>query len=178
VAGPSQTDAPALDIVGELAEELLRLVRAFNRARQQFLAKAEYDVERSAHLLLRCLKVEGTMRAGALADRMGADPSTISRQVASLVRDGHVVRRADPIDGRASLLEITDAGLDILAGLDVERSRHFARMLEGWSETDLELLGRLLGRFTDDYTAYNFAGDDRNDSPGPDDRATRPERTN
>ena len=46
----------------------------------------------------------GRQRASALAELVGADPSTVSRQVASLVKAGFVDREADPDDGRACLL--------------------------------------------------------------------------
>ena len=39
-----------------------------------------------------------------------ADPSTVSRQVASLVKAGLVERQADPDDGRASILVPTELG--------------------------------------------------------------------
>ena len=59
--------------------------------------------------MLKCLQTEGPLRAGALADCLQSDPSTVSRQVAALVKDGLLERRADPDDGRASLLVLTDA---------------------------------------------------------------------
>ena len=71
------------------------------------LAAAAHDVEWSAHVLLRCLAHEGPMRAGALAEMLQSDPSTVSRQVAALVKDGLLERQADPADGRASLLVLT-----------------------------------------------------------------------
>jgi DNA-binding MarR family transcriptional regulator len=45
-----------------------------------------------------------------LAERTGLDPSTVSRAVGSLVDLGLVERQADPRDGRASVLALTDAG--------------------------------------------------------------------
>ena len=53
----------------------------------------------------RALRVinDGPICASALAEMVQSDPSTISRQVAALVRDGLLKRRADPIDGRARI---------------------------------------------------------------------------
>src|SRR4051794_15781166 len=50
-----------------------------------------------------------------LAGRTGLDPSTVSRAVASLVGLRPAERRADPADGRAGVLALTDAGRTALA---------------------------------------------------------------
>jgi DNA-binding MarR family transcriptional regulator len=149
---PAHSDlAPASPSVAAIADEFMLLMRSYVRMRQQFLAAAEHDVEWSAHMALRCLANEGPMRSGTLAERLDADPSTVSRQIAVLVRDGLVERRADPIDGRASLLVITEKAHAVLADHDDLRRRHFGRMLETWDERDLATFARLLGRFTEDF---------------------------
>src|SRR5690349_22300310 len=51
--------------------------------------------DRSAIVLLKNLVAMGPSRSSALAAAVHSDPSTISRQVAALVRDGLVERRAD-----------------------------------------------------------------------------------
>jgi hypothetical protein len=57
---------------------------------------------------------DGPRRAGALADAVHSDPSTISRQIGHLVKLGYVERTADPEDGRATLLAATDEGRRVL----------------------------------------------------------------
>src|SRR5688572_8855841 len=49
-----------------------------------------------------------------LAAEHALDPSTISRAVAALGRAGLVARTADPSDGRASTLHLTDHGHAVL----------------------------------------------------------------
>src|SRR5581483_774589 len=94
---------------------------------------------------------DGPMRASALAECLRSDPSTISRQVAALVKDGLLERRADPEDGRASLLVPTPKAQAVLADHDEIRIEHFTRMLSGWSDEDLRSFAELLRRFTNDY---------------------------
>jgi DNA-binding MarR family transcriptional regulator len=144
---------PVTPDVVQVADEMSRLMRSFNRMRQQFLAAAAHDVEWSAHMVLRCLANDGPMRSSALAERMDSDPSTVSRQVAALVRDGLIERRADPIDGRASLLVLTDRAHDVLADQDAQRHRRFARMLAGWDGEDVKRFATLLQRFTDEFNS-------------------------
>src|SRR5829696_6019412 len=89
---------------------LLRLMHPLKAAVREGAPGGGHD--RSALLLLFPL-VHGPCRPGVLAEQSHADPSTISRQVAELVRRGLVERQADPSDGRASLLAITDAGREV-----------------------------------------------------------------
>jgi DNA-binding MarR family transcriptional regulator len=62
-----------------------------------------------------------------------------------------VERRADPEDGRATLLVPTAKADAILHEQNDIRLQHFARMLSDWSEADLRTFAELLQRFTKDY---------------------------
>src|SRR5262245_11500612 len=106
--------------VGELTEAEMehgrRLAAAmFAMAKQQASVAVRLSklggFDRSAFILLKNLIHMGPSRSSALAAAVHSDPSTVSRQVAALVRDGLVERRADQDDGRASLLAATPAGL-------------------------------------------------------------------
>ena len=137
--------------VAELATVFSDLMRTFIRARRQFLAKAKHDVEWSAQLVMSCVVNEGPLRASVLSEIVESDPSTVSRQVAQLVKDGYLERRADPDDGRASLLVPTERGLALHSEHLRVRNSHFARMLGEWGESDLQQFSALLRRFTADY---------------------------
>jgi DNA-binding MarR family transcriptional regulator len=91
------------------------------------------------------------VRASAIAEGLQSDPSTVSRQVATLVKDGLLERRADQGDGRASLLVITDRAHVVLAQQDQQRIDHFADMLGDWSSEDRRQFAALLSRFTTDF---------------------------
>jgi DNA-binding MarR family transcriptional regulator len=137
--------------VAAVADNFVALMRAFVKARARSLAAAEQDVEWSAHMLMRCLDNEGPLRASAIAEVLHSDPSTVSRQVASLVKDGLLERRADPGDGRASLLVLTPKADAVLAEHNQFRLDYFAQMLESWSDIDLRRFAGLLDRFTQAY---------------------------
>jgi DNA-binding MarR family transcriptional regulator len=98
---------------------------------------------------------EGPIRAGALAGVVQSDPSTVSRQVAALVKDGLLERRADPEDGRAALLAVTDRARTVLAEQDRIRLGRYDEMLADWDADDLSRFAELLSRFTDDYENAN-----------------------
>jgi len=143
--------------VAAVADTISTLMRSFSKARTQLLAAAAHDVEWSAHVLLKCVANEGPIRASALAGLIRADPSTVSRQVAALVKDGLLERQADPVDGRASLLVTTARAADVLADHDEIRDEHFARMLADWDGRDLRRFAALLHRFTDDFNEHKDA---------------------
>ena len=143
--------------VRDVADMFTVLMRSAGKARARMLAAAAHDVEWSAHLLLKVVAQGGPIRAGALAECLHSDPSTVSRQVAALVKDGLLERRADPEDGRASLLVTTEKAAEVLARHEEVRLQHFAKMLAGWSERDLHRFAALLRRFTHDFESANHS---------------------
>lgn len=166
-AGPDDITAPGgqdeiaaprgRDDIAAVADNFVSLMRSFTRVRSKMLAAAAHDVEWSAHVLLRALALDGPMRASALAERVESDPSTVSRQVAALVKEGLVERRADPEDGRACLLVPTAKAESVLREHEEIRLQHFASMLADWNEKDLRRFAALLGRFTHDFERANNA---------------------
>jgi DNA-binding MarR family transcriptional regulator len=140
--------------VAAVVDSFVTLMRSFVRVRARLMASAEREVEWSAQVLLRALSV-GPMRASTLAERVDVDPSTVSRQVAALVKDGLIERRADPEDGRATLLVVTGKGAEAIREHDDIRLQYFNRMLENWSDRDLQRFAILLERFTNDYDCAN-----------------------
>lgn len=140
--------------VARVAQSVQRLAHVLTRSRAQLLDKARHDVEWSAHVLIHTLASQGPMRSTALAQAVQADPSRISRQVAVLVRDGFVLRQADPVDGRACVLIATAKARQAVAEHARVRDQHFAQMLVTWSEQDCARFAELLDRFTVDLETY------------------------
>jgi DNA-binding MarR family transcriptional regulator len=145
------TEAPERAAVAAVADNVISLMRTFNRVRTRMLAAAAHDVEWSSHIVLRAVANEGPIRASGLAECIQSDPSTVSRQVAALVKEGLLERRSDPEDGRASLLVVTDRAQEILAEHDEIRLNHFAHMVEGWSARDLRRFAAMLKQFNVDF---------------------------
>lgn len=144
-------DAGTPHVVSELGRQLARFGRAMVRFKaHQGVGAGETSM--AAYGLLFQL-AEQPRRAGALAEAVHADPSTVSRQVAQLVDRGLVERQPDPADGRACVLVPTRAGLDMLAALRRGRDEHLAVVLSTWAPADVEQLVRLLARFVTDFEA-------------------------
>jgi DNA-binding MarR family transcriptional regulator len=86
----------------------------------------------------------------ALAARAGLDPSTVSRAMATLVDRGLVARQADPVDGRAAVLVLTDVGRKTLDRADQEYRDVLERALTRWTPAEIASFAEAIDRFTTD----------------------------
>jgi DNA-binding MarR family transcriptional regulator len=84
-----------------------------------------------------------------LADRVGRDYTTVSRQVTKLESSGPVERRASAADGRVREAAITDNGKALTNEIDVARDEMARAIFKDWSELDVVNLVRLMRRFAD-----------------------------
>jgi DNA-binding MarR family transcriptional regulator len=132
-----------------LSAEVVRLVRASHGFRAQIHAAKPDGIEWAGSMLLLQLCKDGPQRSSSLAAAVCVDPSTVSRQIGDLVDLGLVERRADPHDGRATLLAATQAGEMRYQQLHERRDRAFALMLAEWSDPDVSALVDLLRRLND-----------------------------
>lgn len=107
----------------------------------------DVNLERSAYGIMCKLADEGPQRLGALATAFGLDPSTITRQVQALEEIGLAARTTDPSDRRASILDLTDTGREVLDTTRTRRRSKLQRALSDWPESDLTDFGRLLKEF-------------------------------
>ncbi|OJF09844.1 MarR family winged helix-turn-helix transcriptional regulator [Couchioplanes caeruleus] len=131
------------EAVSRLADELQRFFRLGARAKSMLNA-GDLGAEFSALMLLFPLCQMGPLRVTDLAEVKGADPSTISRQAAQLVKAGLARREADPADGRASRLTVTDAGLTACQRLQEARLVLISETLSDWPA---ERVGAFAGLF-------------------------------
>ncbi|MFE5284239.1 MarR family winged helix-turn-helix transcriptional regulator [Nocardia sp. NPDC056611] len=147
--------APTTDIddglVDAIAYEIARLTKLRDRTNAQISALTGGEIEPAAFSILFQLIHGGPKRSGALAEALYSDASTISRQVASLVKRGLIERRADPADGRASVLDVTPAGRTVAAQIRARRNDSLRDMLTDWTPGEREVFSRLLHRFVDGY---------------------------
>ncbi|MFQ6392667.1 MarR family winged helix-turn-helix transcriptional regulator [Nocardia sp. KC 131] len=123
----------------DTAEDLIRELYLIGRAIRATLLHPE-----EGHLLpggigvLGALESKGSCRQGDLAVDLCIGPSALSRHVAELVGSGLISRRADPHDGRVTLIQVTDEGRDLLKLVRESRARGLQRVLADWSEDEAE----------------------------------------
>jgi DNA-binding MarR family transcriptional regulator len=118
------------------------------------VAQVKVGMDRGAFFVLATLVECGEQRSSALAERVRADPSTVSRQIASLVKAGLVERRADPADGRASVLAATRTGERMVEDRKGMRRTLVRDLLADWSPGDLADLARVLPALAESYERH------------------------
>lgn len=123
----------------EAEQDFLRALGAVARSRRVVGA----EVHRRTGLLptqltyLYSIASADGVRINALAQEHLVDPSVASRQVAPLEKQGLVERRPDPLDGRAALLRLTDAGREVVSRA-LEAAHDVTRpALRTWSTEDI-----------------------------------------
>jgi DNA-binding MarR family transcriptional regulator len=122
--GPAPDDAAA-----RLYVAVGRLVRMLRRT-------GTADVSPGALSALSTLARSGPSRLGDLAAREGVAAPTMTRIVAVLEDAGLVNREPDPADGRAVVVEATEAGTALVQGESFARSSALRRRVTALSETD------------------------------------------
>ena len=130
----------------EIADALIDVVRAHGSLKARLASVVESDVA-PLFVLVRLVK-DGPQRAKELAGQLCADQSTVSRQVAALVKAGLIERLADPDDGRASILVPTALGAARVQEHFAHRGQALAPVLVDWPEADRTVFLHLLRRYT------------------------------
>jgi DNA-binding MarR family transcriptional regulator len=134
-----------------LASALMDLVGALNSPRgdEVLLKEAGVGLDRALFPLLVRIGASKAINVVDLAEQVGRDHSTVSRQMGKLEGLGLVRRGAGKADRRAREAAITEEGRRTVDLITEARQRLFDRMLAGWSEKEIEGLGRLNRRLAD-----------------------------
>jgi DNA-binding MarR family transcriptional regulator len=134
-----------------LAQVLVDLVGMLNSPRQDdvLLREAGVSLDRALFPLLARIGSSHALNVAELAEQVGRDHSTVSRQTAKLESLGLIRRRPGKSDQRAREAVITPAGRQMVHAITKARRRLLDRLFAGWSEADVEALTRLNRRLAD-----------------------------
>jgi DNA-binding MarR family transcriptional regulator len=130
----------------QIEQQMTVLLRRVQRIHLS-TSTGDVNLERSAYGIMCKLADEGPQRLGALASSFGLDPSTITRQVQALEEIGLASRKTDPSDRRASILDLTDNGREVLEETRGHRRARLQLALSDWSDQDRVDFARLLQQF-------------------------------
>jgi DNA-binding MarR family transcriptional regulator len=107
--------------------------------------RAEHRFSLSQGAVLGRLDREGSMSIGDMAVAERVRPQSMTQTIADLEADGLIARRADPGDGRRTLVDLTDQGQQILDQDRRQREGWLARAIaDDLSEPDQQVLIRAL----------------------------------
>ncbi len=93
-----------------------------SRRTSEDLARAVGQTAARWHVL--SVLSDGPRTVPSVARRLGLAPQSVQRVVGDLLANGHVEATDNPDHARSSLMELTPAGRDLVAGL-FEQSREF-----------------------------------------------------
>jgi len=134
----------------EIHAVLLRLHGYMNRPDldQAFLARAGVKLDRALFPLLTRIGLAHPISVVELANLVGRDHSTVSRQVAKLETLGLVERKAAEGDQRVRRLEPSATGRRMLDQFALARRKFVSKRLGNWTNEERSMLLDLLQRFT------------------------------
>lgn len=144
------------------ADALNEAIRAIGLRHRELAiaALAPFGIHPGHKLLLLELEVAGACTQAQLATASGYEPPTITLSVRQLEGAGLVARRQSPTDGRATIVELTDAGRALLPKLK-DAWRHLAEQaVAGLTTVSVEQLTATLADLADSLSAGDAAGGD------------------
>lgn len=119
-------------------------------ARHAFFVRAravDQHLDRSAYVVLSRIELDGLMSIGELSEAFGLDVSTLNRQTTAMMKRGLVERVPDPDGGMARKFRMTEDGRERLAAYRSANVESLGRVMDDWSEADVEHFADLLLRF-------------------------------
>jgi DNA-binding MarR family transcriptional regulator len=136
------------DPLKALHEALLQIVNVLNRPQgdNMILARAGVSLDTALFPLLVRVSTQRNLTIGALADQVGRDYSTVSRQVTRLQALGLVHSEPSQTDRRQRLLSVTAAGKNTLKKIDRARNSVMSEALDGWSQGEITEFARMTTR--------------------------------
>lgn len=142
-------------LLRELHGALIDIVSVMNRPQRDeaMVRAAGISLDRALFPLLVMVERLGPIGVVELADRVGRDYTTVSRQVAKLESLGLVDRQGSVADRRIREATITPKGKAMTDLVDAAREKMGRAIFAGWDESDVSELVRLMRRFADDITA-------------------------
>ncbi|MFE2726245.1 MarR family winged helix-turn-helix transcriptional regulator [Kitasatospora sp. NPDC059327] len=149
------TSPQATDRTDPLHAQLQYQLAVFARRMEQVRSSDGVGaLDRAAYLLLDRLERHGPANVKALADALGVDSSTVTRQVAPLVAAGLVGRVQDPADRRAVRLALSPIGARRLAEVRAGRAELARRLVADWPPEEQHVFCALLARFNHSMESY------------------------
>jgi len=137
--------------IRDLHGSLLDIVSVINRPQRDatLIKEAAIPLERALFPLLVVIDRFGPIGVVDLADRVGRDYTTVSRQVAKLEGLDLVDRKTDTKDRRIRESAITLKGRSMTQAVDAARERIGRRILKTWDPHEVVELVRLMRKFAD-----------------------------
>ncbi len=153
----------------ELHHLLIRISDLINRfdVDARLMAASGVKLDRALFPLLSRINLHDQINTVELANLVGRDHSTVSRQVTKLEQLGLVERLPNALDWRVRHLSPSAAGRELLAHVDDGRRRWMEEHFRDWSDEDRGQLIKLMSRMINAAPDRTIARTSLLRSPGP-----------
>jgi DNA-binding MarR family transcriptional regulator len=137
--------------IRDLHGSLLDIVAVINHPQrdEMMIKEAAIPLDRALFPLLVLIDKFGPIGVVDLADRVGRDYTTVSRQLARLQDLDLIARKADDNDRRIQRSAISPQGKSMTQAVDGARERIGRRIFKSWEARDVDELVRLTRKFAD-----------------------------
>lgn len=143
-----------MDRLGAALIDLIGFLNSPQRD-EALLAEAGVNLDRALFPLLVALGARGGLGVAELAELVGRDHTTVSRQLSKLENLNLVERCDADIDRRRREAQPTEDGARIVRAIKVARRQLLSKALADWSEAERLALADNIGRFADALSAYS-----------------------
>jgi DNA-binding MarR family transcriptional regulator len=96
-----------------------------------------------SHILFEIRRL-GSPSMQRVAEELGVDVTTFSRQVKALAEKGLIVRRLSPADRRVSLLDLSAEGMKVLERIDIHMDEKVERIFSSMTTFERDCVSRSL----------------------------------
>ncbi len=110
----------------------------------RIIAASGVKLDRALFPLLSRVAMRPDFTVAELANVVGRDHSTVSRQIVKLEQLGLIDRTVDPTDSRARRLTLSDQGKAMMAKIEPIRRQWIEDHFQGWATKDRDRLVKLL----------------------------------
>ncbi len=151
---PGEMSVEAAELAFRAVEREVALMFRRGRARAAEMSRLVHPrLEGVAYSMMGHLYEAGQVRVTDVGAYFGVGKATVSRQIKTLEELGLVARESDPLDGRVSLVSLTEDGARRYRGAYDARLAAFRQMLGTWERADLAQFAALLAKFNDTVAA-------------------------
>lgn len=135
-----------MDWTDRLHRSLITIADLVNRhdVDARIIAAADVKLDRALFPLLARVAMSPDMNVAELANVVGRDHSTVSRQIVRLEQLELIIRTVDPDDSRVRRLTLSEQGKAMMAKIEPIRRQWIRDHFRDWAKGDRDRLVQLL----------------------------------
>ncbi|NVJ54487.1 MAG: MarR family transcriptional regulator [Campylobacteraceae bacterium] len=136
---------------GKRTDKSMKTIIRIERIRSKFHNRLvnylnEFNLTFNQFKVLEVLYHRGDLNIGSITKLTMSTPGNITVVVKNLKRDGWITTISDPEDKRASILTITQKGMEVIEKVFPSHAKNLKKSLEVLSDEELDTLYELLNK--------------------------------